>query len=678
MNNFPPRPIGDIFNSENIVKFNKNIFSPPPNLDDDCCIPSSREDCNLCDICPPGPTGPTGPSGEITCGSLEFFDSTNTNGVKGDLVKLTKIPNGNSGIKKIRPDGSWEFAIQTGLTTDDVTVNDNITDEQGNIYICGSFTDTLTLGTITLTNNGITAFVAKSDQYGNWLWAINPSRGEESTATNLTLDSNNNIYVAINYSGSIVLNTPTSNGTSRIAVAKISQPGNVPSWIWNNNAISNVNSITDMTVSIKDELFIVGLFTNNFTFLFSTAIPRIFSGVRNGLVGRIDIMTGICNMLASTESPGGQDGFSQINGVTTDENGEAYVVGQFRVSSLIFSTSQNQSLPAVMAISSRTFCDAFVAKLRHDGLWIWANRAFNGMSDDIFYKIRYDKKGNILVSGTFSGIVLTSNNPQMFLSSIQSGDLGAGDVILTSIPNLPEPPNGIDAIQTMVIKYNISGHPEWFSRGGFEPFINISNNQVIHDMDIDEKGDCYIFLVITIENTQGTTQFIKYGKNSIELLFREKTQFNLIIKITNGGDWKWLGHIQVTTNDEPRLGGLSIDCDNNVVIDRIFTDSITIPTVPPTILTTTSPQTSGFLAKLSQDRFGKVIGVLTESGTVGTSLVADLFGITKSLSNLDLGSSFYIDDQGLLTRKCKDNPHYGDACSETDLVITRRFNNGLN
>jgi len=69
-------------------------------------------------------------------------------------------------------------------------------DPQDNIYITGSFSDTLNLGGIKLTANNYNMFIAKYRPNGGIEWALNASGlGAPNEGYGITVDDSSNIYV---------------------------------------------------------------------------------------------------------------------------------------------------------------------------------------------------------------------------------------------------------------------------------------------------------------------------------------------------------------------------------------------------------------------------------------------------------------------------------------------------
>lgn len=115
-----------------------------------------------------------------------------------DAIALTKNGGDNLFVEKLDSNGSTLWA-KTALAIGNEAVNALKADGSGNVYIAGTFkSSNITLGSTTLTNSGGTdVFIAKLDINGNVIWAKNNSNGiDDEFVTSLNIDSENNIYVA--------------------------------------------------------------------------------------------------------------------------------------------------------------------------------------------------------------------------------------------------------------------------------------------------------------------------------------------------------------------------------------------------------------------------------------------------------------------------------------------------
>ena len=83
------------------------------------------------------------------------------------------------------------------------------TDPVGNVYITGEFSDSMTLGAITLADTTSNMFLAKYDPSGNTTWARKATGS--NTVYSITSDDTGNIFISGNYRSSITFGTTTLN-----------------------------------------------------------------------------------------------------------------------------------------------------------------------------------------------------------------------------------------------------------------------------------------------------------------------------------------------------------------------------------------------------------------------------------------------------------------------------------
>jgi len=126
-------------------------------------------------------------------------------------------------LAKLDTSGNWIFATKAGGSGFDdcygITVDNN-----GNSYVTGSFTDTITFGSHTLENiDSYDIFVAKMDVNGNWLWATQAGGENSDIGVSIAIDDLGNSYVTGWFRGSanFGLYSLISLGSYDIFVAKL-------------------------------------------------------------------------------------------------------------------------------------------------------------------------------------------------------------------------------------------------------------------------------------------------------------------------------------------------------------------------------------------------------------------------------------------------------------------------
>lgn len=157
-------------------------------------------------------------------------------------------------------DALWSRSY--GSTNDEAPIKLAI-DGQGNIFLLGTFTDTLSIGAETLTSEGGPSyFIAKLDSTGTVIWA----RSLPGIITDIAVDSSGNIVVSGGFSNSITIDgqTLSTSGDSDALVVALDQAGER---MWATQFGDDKAQIANgIAVRSDGDLLIVGTFegTTNF------------------------------------------------------------------------------------------------------------------------------------------------------------------------------------------------------------------------------------------------------------------------------------------------------------------------------------------------------------------------------------------------------------------------------
>ena len=133
---------------------------------------------------------------------------------------------------KADPSGNISWSLRLGGTSSDGPSGLDI-DNNGNIFVTGYYTSSMTLGAFTLNSKGSRdVYVAKIDPNGNVMWAVSAGGTGIDRAGELTLDPTGNVFITSNFKGtmffgadSLVNNTNQNDGYA----AKLDGNGN---WLW--------------------------------------------------------------------------------------------------------------------------------------------------------------------------------------------------------------------------------------------------------------------------------------------------------------------------------------------------------------------------------------------------------------------------------------------------------------
>jgi len=323
-------------------------------------------------------------------------------------------------VAKLDINGNWLWANKAGGTGWDYGYGIAV-DANGNSYVTGAFAESAIFGTTTLTSSGGSdIFVAKLDSSGNWLWAKQAGGTDYDDGYGIVVDINGNSYVTgIFYSSncSFGSTTLTSSGGSDIFVAKLDINGN---WLWAKQAGgTSGDSGNGIAVDANGNSYITGGFKESATFGTTTLTSSGYYDY-DIFVTKLDIDG---NWLWAKQAGGTGDEGS--NSIAVDANGNSYITSGFE-ESVNFGTT---------TLTSSGYLDIFVAKIDHNGNWLWAKQA-GGAIDDCGYGIALDANGNSYVTGFFmesanfgTSTLTSSGDRDIFVAKL-------GEVNSISLPDI--------------------------------------------------------------------------------------------------------------------------------------------------------------------------------------------------------------------------------------------------
>ncbi|MES2592480.1 MAG: SBBP repeat-containing protein [Bacteroidota bacterium] len=376
-------------------------------------------------------------------------------------------------VVKYDASGNVLWVKSAGGTGNDVGQS-IFTDANGNVLVTGYFTSSsITFGTTTLTNtNGQSLFVVKYDAAGNVLWAKSAGR-ISSYGTGITADASGNVLVTGGfYSSSIIFGTTaltnTGSNTSDVFVVKYDTSGNV---LWAKSAGGTGDDLgRSISTDTSGNILVTGDFYNvSITFGTTTLINtvHVYPSYNDIFVVKYDtsgsvlwaksgggtsqdyglsISTDVSGNILVTgksvsssitfgsttlnsasvyvvkydgngnllwvKSAGGTDGGM---GISTDANGNVFIVGNFASPSITFGAT----ILTKTGISSAQ--DIYVVKYDPSGNVLWAKSA-GGDSTEKGNGISTDDNGNIVITGSFGSAsiifgtdTLTGNYPNRFI-----------------------------------------------------------------------------------------------------------------------------------------------------------------------------------------------------------------------------------------------------------------------
>ncbi len=314
---------------------------------------------------------------------------------------LVNAGNYDAYISKHDNNGNFLWAQCIGGAFDDVT-NSVACDNAGNVFVTGYYTsNTLTIGTFTLTNIGGTdVFVVKYDPNGNVMWAKSFGDNMIEEPFGITTDGSN-VFVTGQFQSNLInfgSGTLTCNGGGDVFTAKYDNNGNE---LWAKGfGDVGLDIGYDISISNTNDIYVTGSFKSpQLTFGTYTLTNN---GMGDFFVIRYDALGN--ELWAKSEGGNFDDAGTSIK----YDFGTLYVTGQFKSTTISFGSTTFTNASVASA-------DVFVVNYNSSGNEIWS-RTFGGNLDDIPYGIVCDAGGNVFIGGhihsssiTFDTYTLTCN-----------------------------------------------------------------------------------------------------------------------------------------------------------------------------------------------------------------------------------------------------------------------------
>ncbi|HOZ01684.1 MAG TPA: SBBP repeat-containing protein [Candidatus Syntrophosphaera sp.] len=396
----------------------------------------------------------TGGTGDDRCYDIAIDSSGNsyvtgifTGDVDFHVITQTSVGDWDIFVAKIDPDGNWLWVRRAGGNGEDWGYS-LATDSSGNSYLTGYFNLAANFGTIALTSSGnFDTFIAKVDTFGNWLWAIRAGGTNTDLGYGITLDGNQNIYVAGVYMGTGVFGASTlgNSGDYDVYLGKLDSAGN---WLWAKRT-GGVSTDWCWTIDTDGDgnLYATGNFYGSSDFGTTTLTS---SGSSDIYVCKLDT-NGNWLWARSAGGTGEEWGY----GLTTDNSGNIYITGGFSESATFGMTQ----------LTSNGSKDIYVANLDSGGNWHWAISA-GAVDTDSGMSVSFDSNENLYIQGAYSTnmnlgpLALTNHGGfDAFIAKLAPG-VGIDDELapdLTDVSCLSDAwPNPFRVGTTATIKANVA------------------------------------------------------------------------------------------------------------------------------------------------------------------------------------------------------------------------------
>jgi gliding motility-associated-like protein len=318
----------------------------------------------------------------------------------GKLTLGAAGPNGKrqAYLAKYDAQGNVLWAQEATATT--AVFADVAVDKDGNAYVLGGFSGSITMGSTTLTSAATgDMVVAKYTPQGNLLWARAGGTAPTSSfgGSSLALDAAGNVYITGSLSGSATLGgslgTSTSVGKTNMFVAKYSSQGD-PLWLRQGGGDKGNGSFgVALGLDALGNIYVAGSF-NTVAVFGSTTLLTLNPDTQNSI------------FLVKCDSNGnflwaraeGGPSTTSVADVAVDSQGNSFIVGMLGGNPARTATFGKYTLQV-------SAFDGYLVKHDTDGNVLWANQ-IGGSSTEYSTGVAVDKFGNGYVTGIFGSPVV--------------------------------------------------------------------------------------------------------------------------------------------------------------------------------------------------------------------------------------------------------------------------------
>ena len=453
-----------------------------------------------------------------------------------------------------------------------------LTDSLGNVYALGIFYDTADFdpgsGVLNLTTPGsANAFIQKLDPSGNLIWAKQLEGTGSSYLKGAILDSNGNIFVVGNYTGTVDFDP--GSGTMILSdaggyVLKLDNSGNY-TWVKVFQApvgLSASVSVASISVDNQGDIYATGAFSS--TVDFDPSYASTYNLTSNG---SSDVFTVKLNQNGNFRWARAMGASSYDLGVdiVVDDFGNVYSTGSYRNSINMNPTGTSYW------VSNSGGNDTYIQKLDTAGNFIWG-RTIGGSSTEEPAAIAVDPTGNVITTGYFTSYTL---------------DIDPG----TPVVNL----TCTSGYNAYIQKLNPTGDFLW----GYE--FGDGGSCTPSKIKTDNTGAIY-----TIGTFDDDVDFDPFYTATI--LYCTSYEDTYIQKLNSDGSFAWAAHVQGTLPYTYTLGkSICIDNYNNVYAAGYHNGTVDVDPSSNVNSLTTMHSYDGYLLKLHE-----CTGAVTSTDTVNT------------------------------------------------------------
>lgn len=379
-----------------------------------------------------------------------IFSSTVDFDPGSGIANLTAVGDGDIYVAKYDAGGNYMWAKGFGGSVLDYP-NDVEVDASGNVYVTGTFQNTVDFNPAAPSTAVVTAvgladiFFMKYDAAGNFLWKKTIGAANNDVGYGLGLDNAGNIYLSGTFYNSPDFNPGsattilTSAGGYDMFVGKYDNNGN---YLWARGfGGTATDNFWNLDVDNAGNVYVIGYFQN--TVNFNAGATPAASLVTTGGLDIVIAKYTTTGTYAWAKKLGGT-GNDYGRSIRIDAAGYLYFTGYFSNTA-----NFNPGGTPVVNLVSAGGTDIFLSKYNANGTYVWAKK-MGGTGNDNGWDLSV-LEGNIFATGYFASA--TANfNP-------------AATANLTN-------PGGSATADGYVAKYDTSGAYQWANRIGGTTSLN--------------------------------------------------------------------------------------------------------------------------------------------------------------------------------------------------------------
>lgn len=527
------------------------------------------------------------------------------------------IPSGNDVyLAKYNANGTVQWSASLTSSGTDIGYS-TATDSNGNVYITGSYSGTLTaknsngtsFGTTITTGGGIYAFLVKYDSSGFVQWIARMGGIGTDIGYNVTIDSNNDVYVAGRWDNTAASFTAfNSNGTSGASISQIGSSG-TDAFLVKYNSSGTVQWMARIGSTASDTAYAVTTDPSGNVYIAggggSGTVTAYNQGISGASFGSVANAGGGDAFIVKYNSSGAGQWITRIGGstfadvaygISTDSTGNVYVLGTCAGTVTAYNadgtTYQNTVLTGSLA-------DAFLVKYNTSGRVQWVSSIYSSSAEST-YGVAVDKRGNVYIVGQFG--------PAAATTSIMNSDGSLFSTLMESCA---------------IVKYDTHGFGLWA-----QTIRGTTTGIPLRGVSVDQFDNVYV-----CGNTQSGEAITVYKSDYTPykvLIGKTATQDSFVAKYSQHAEPQWITKITSSGTTNEFAYSVSTDSSGNCYVSGVYSGEATVWNADGTVYgtLTNSGDADIFLIRYKPTGFVEWVTRIISTGGVDTS-----FGLTVDSSN---------------------------------------------